>query len=165
LTVDQELYRSAMARLPTGVTVLTTLDGDRHEVMTANAVTSVSLAPALLLVSVGVGKRWLRAVRGCGRFAVSVLASHHEELARWCASQARHRRPESIDGRDVTVSLETGLLTFDDALVVVECRVHAEHPAGDHVLVLGEVTAIDIRDRATEPLVFFDRGYGTVSSA
>jgi flavin reductase (DIM6/NTAB) family NADH-FMN oxidoreductase RutF len=133
--------------------------------MTANAVTSVSLAPTLLLVSVGVGKRWLGAVRRGGRFAVNVLASHHEELARWCAGQARHKRPEPIDRRDVSVSPDSGLLTFDDALVVVECLVHAEHPAGDHVLVLGEVTAIDIRDGAAEPLVFFDRGYVTVSSA
>jgi flavin reductase ActVB len=127
-------------------------------------VVSVSLQPALLLVSVGATKRWLRAVRRCARFAVNVLGAHHEELARWCADHARHERPELIAGHEVTISPATGLLRFDDALVVVECRVHAEHLAGDHVLVLGEVTGIEVHGAHAEPLVFVDRGYATVKT-
>jgi flavin reductase (DIM6/NTAB) family NADH-FMN oxidoreductase RutF len=162
MSIDEHVYRTAMARLPTGVTVLTTLGDGRHEVMTANAVVSVSLRPTLLLVSVGATKRWLRAARRCGRFAVNVLGAQHQELARWCADHARHDRPEPPTGHRTTIAPATGLLLFEDALVVVECRVHAEHPAGDHVIMLGEVTAIDVRDATAEPLVFVDRGYATV---
>jgi flavin reductase len=164
MSVDEHAYRAAMARLPTGVTVLTTLGDDRHEVMTANAVVSVSLEPALLLVSVGAAKLWLRAVRRCARFAVNVLGAHHEELARWCADHARHEQPELISTHDTSISPATGLLLFDDALVVVECRVHAEHPAGDHVLVVGEVTGVAVHRGQAEPLVFVDRGYATVKT-
>ena len=164
MSVDEQSYRRAMARLPTGVTVLTTVGDGRPEVMTANSVVSVSLRPALLLVSVGASKRWLRAVRRSARFAVNVLGAHQVELARWCADQARHDRPERLTGCDVTVSPSSGLLRLDDALVILECRVYAEFPAGDHVLVLGEVTAIDVHGAPTEPLVFVDRGYATVRS-
>jgi flavin reductase (DIM6/NTAB) family NADH-FMN oxidoreductase RutF len=164
MSVDPLVFRAAMARLATGVTVLTTRRGDRHEVMTANAVTAVSLEPTLVLASIGAESRWLRAVRSCRRFAVNVLAAHHEDLARWCADHARHEQPEMIARHDVSVSPESGLLLFNDALVAAECRVHAEHLAGDHVLVLGEVIAIDDRDVRAEPLVFFDRGYGRLVS-
>ena len=162
MSVDEQVYRAAMARFPTGVTVLTTLGDGHHEVMTANAVVSVSLQPTLLLVSVGATKRWLRAMRDCGRFAVNVLGAEHEELARWCADHARHDRPELIPAHHATVSMSTGLLLFDDAIVVIECRVHAEHPAGDHVLVLGEVATVQVQKTETEPLVFVDRGYARV---
>jgi len=164
MTVDRDSFRAAMGRLVTGVTVLTTQGKDGHEVMTANAVTSVSLEPTLLLASVGVRARWLGAVRLHGTFAVNVLAAQHEEIARWCADGARHAKPEEIMRHGVSVSPRSGILTFDDALLVLECRVHAEYPAGDHVLVLGEVTDIDVRDATAEPLVFFDRGYRTVAT-
>jgi len=162
MSVNEHVFRTAMARMPTGVTVLTTLGAGGHEVMTANAVVSASLHPALLLVSVGAEKQWLHAVRECGRFAVNVLAAQHEKLARWCADHARHGRSELIIGHGVTVSPVSGLLIFDDAPVVAECRVHAEHPAGDHVLVLGDVARIEVRAASAEPLVFLDRGYATV---
>ena len=164
MSVDPLVFRSAMARLATGVTVLTTRRGDRHEVMTANAVTSASLEPTLVLASIGSESGWLRAVRSCRLFGVNVLAAHHEDLARWCADHARHEQPEAIARHDVSVSPETGLLLFNDALVAAECRVHAEHLAGDHVLLLGEVVAIDVRDARAEPLVFVDHGYGRVVS-
>ena len=162
--VDSAAYRAAMSRLATGVTVLTTRAGDVHEVMTASAVTSVSLQPTLLLVSVATTARWLTAVRGHRRFAVNVLAAHHEELARWCAGRDRHQRPQDILQRGVSVSPGSGVLTFDEALVVVECRVDSEHPAGDHVLVLGAVSGVDVRDPVARPLVFVDRAYRTVAS-
>jgi flavin reductase (DIM6/NTAB) family NADH-FMN oxidoreductase RutF len=152
-----------MSRLPTGVTVLTAVGADRHEVMTANAVTSVSLEPALLLASVKADCRWLAAARATGAFAVNVLAQHHEHLARWCASKTRHDQPHLVaEAAPMRVSAQTGLLLVDDALFAVECSVHSLVPAGDHVLVLGEVTAVHVHDTATTPLVFFNRGYATV---
>jgi flavin reductase (DIM6/NTAB) family NADH-FMN oxidoreductase RutF len=162
VTPDTDAYRAAMARLVTGVTVLATRGDAGPELMTASAVTSVSLEPPLLLASIGARARWLRAVRLHGRFAVNVLAAHHQDVARWCAGQARHSRPQEIMRRRVSLSEPSGLLTFDDALLVVECAVHDEHPAGDHVLMLGAVVRVDVREGNAEPLVYFDRTYGTV---
>lgn len=152
-----------MSRLPTGVTVLTAPATDRHEVMTANAVISVSLQPTLMLVSVTPHSRWLAAVRERGTFAINILAEHHEPLARWCADASRHERPEVITSGDVRVAPSTGTLLLNDAIVAIECRLFDETPAGDHVLVLGVVTELHVQDTSTSPLVFVDRGYGTTA--
>lgn len=153
-----------MSRLATGVTVLTTLGADRHEVMTANAVTSVSLEPTLLLVSVAAESRWLAAARGCGVFAVNVLGAHHEQVARWCADRARHQRPDVIVEHGTRVSETTGVLLLDESLAGVECRIYAEHEAGDHVLLLGEVLSLHVPETVDgpAPLVFFDRRYAAL---
>ena len=48
-----------------------------------------------------------------------------------------------------------------DALASLECEIVAEHPAGDHWLVVGRVD--DLRTSPTgEPLVFFAGAFGTV---
>src|SRR5438128_2739827 len=126
MSVDHQLYRAAMSRLPTGVTVLSAKGADRHELMTAGAVVSVSLEPSLLLASVGLDSHWLQAARYSGRFAVNILAKRHEPLAHWCADKARHDQPDRIDAHGATVSPESGLLILEDALAVAECRVRAE---------------------------------------
>ena len=162
MSVDPDLYRSAMSRLATGVTVISTCGVDRPELMTANAITSVSLRPPLLLVGVGHQAHWLAAARDCGRFAVNVLGRGHERLARWCADQSRHDAPEQAHRFDVRVS-STGLVTVEGALAVLECRVYDEHPAGDHTLVIGEVDRVHERAAETPPLVFFDREFTTTS--
>ena len=161
MAFDESQFRTAMSRLPTGVTVLTTPAGPGHEVMTANAVTSVSLEPTLLLASVTTTSRWLPAVTDAGVFAVSVLAGHHADLARWCASRARHERPEVLHQHGVRVAPLTGALLVADAVVAIECRVHSQLPAGDHVLVLGEVMAVHVQDGEAPPLRFVDRGFGS----
>lgn len=161
MAVDEQRFRAAMARMPTGVTVLTTL-GSRPEVMTANAVTSVSLNPMLLLASVSAQSRWLASLRECGIFSVNVLGAQQEQLARWCADRARHENPEAIADYSVRTSPGSGLLLFDEALVAIECRTYAEHAAGDHVLVLGEVTSLHVHDSSGPPLLFHDRAYSAL---
>ena len=166
--IDQCQFRAAMARLATGVTVVTTSGegtpgAGRHEVMTANAVTSVSLEPMLILVSVAAGARWLRSALDAGQFAVNVLGAEHEGVARWCADGARHEQPDVVEEWDVRVG-DSGLLILNEALLAVECRVHSAAPAGDHVLLLGEVEAVHVHDSTGAPLIFFNRGYTSVSA-
>jgi flavin reductase len=156
MSVDEGLFRAAMSRLATGVTVVAARRGDRHELMTANAVISVSLRPALLLVGVATDAHWLAAVRETGRFAVNVLGEEQEGLARWCADRARHEDPDRVHGYGAAVS-PSGLLLLPGALAVAECRVYAEHSAGDHVLVIGEVDRVQLPELTSDPLLFFDR--------
>jgi flavin reductase len=160
LAVDTGRYRTAMSRLATGVTVVTTHADGRHELMTANAVMSVSLQPTLLVVSVAETTRWLRAVLDRGRFVVNVLGHEHVDLARWCADHARHGRPDHVLDHDASLSPE-GLLVLPGALAAIDCRVYDHHRAGDHRLIVGEVDRVDVRNDAGEPLVFFDHSFTT----
>lgn len=161
MAVDPLAYRSVMARLATGVTVLTTRAGDRHETMTANAVMSVSLDPVLLVVSVRSGCRWLEAARQTGAFAVNVLSESQEPLSRWCASPARHEEPDAVWQHPARTTRD-GLLVFDDALAAFDCTLYAEHRVGDHDLLVGEVTELHVAD-AGAPLLYFGSDYATLT--
>ena len=76
-------FRDALAAYPTGVTVVTAIGGEgRLSGATANAVTSLSLDPPMMLACLDLGSRTLAAVRESGRFGVNALAAGQQELAR-----------------------------------------------------------------------------------
>lgn len=158
MIVEPTAYRHAMACLPTGVTVLTTVAGGRAEAMTANAVMSVSLNPVLLAVSIKAPSRWLSAVTEHGAFAVNVLAEHHEPLARWAASPARHSATDPLGGWATVTSEQTRCALVEDAVALFDCTVDAIHGAGDHSLVIGRVIGVCSSELA-RPLVFHASGY------
>lgn len=156
--VDPSAYRQVAARLATGVTVLSTVGVDRNEVMTANAVVSVSLDPVLLLASIQVGSRWGSAARAARSFAVNVLSEDQEELARWCSSRRRHDQPDDVLQHPARPGPATGCLVFEESLATFECALHSVHRVGDHDLMVGEVLDMSICD-AGRPLLFFESEY------
>src|SRR3954453_16856376 len=81
-TVDEAAFRSAVGLLPTGVTVVTAFGEAGPSGATANAVTSLSLQPMLMLACLDRGSRTLRSVQSAGRFGVNVLGAGHQHLAR-----------------------------------------------------------------------------------
>jgi flavin reductase (DIM6/NTAB) family NADH-FMN oxidoreductase RutF len=85
-------FREAMGHFATGVTVVTSVDADGEPVgTTANAVTSLSLDPPLVLVCFDLGSQTLRAIRGHGAFVVNVLAAPQQHLSRNFARRASRR--------------------------------------------------------------------------
>ncbi len=151
--VDTALFRDAMARFPTGVTIVTSLDERRQPCgMTVSAFMSVSLDPALVLVSLSNSSNTLRAIEQFGIFAVNVLAADQEDLA-WLFAQPdkdRFRRAAWTTGM-------SGLPLVDEAATHMECRTVNRVVAGDHVLVVGQVAGIGIS--AAEALVHYRRTF------
>lgn len=162
MRVDPMAYRQVMGWLATGVTVLTTSGVDHPEVMTANAVTSVSLEPVLLLAGVGRGCSWSDAARASGRFVVNVLSDGQEDLSRWCAGRQRHADPAAVLQHPHR-GTQHGLV-FTDALASFACRLHSDIPVGDHDLLVGEVEDMWVRD-AGEPLLYFAGQYAGIGPA
>jgi len=160
--VDPFAYRQVAGRLATGVTVLSTVGKDRHEVMTANAVVSVSLEPVLLLASVQVECRWATAARATGSFAVNVLSEDQQDLSRWCSSRRRHDEPQEVLRHPCRTGRVTGALLFEGSLASFECALHSVHRVGDHDLMVGEVLDMSLRDTG-RPLLFFQSEYVGVS--
>jgi 3-hydroxy-9,10-secoandrosta-1,3,5(10)-triene-9,17-dione monooxygenase reductase component len=54
-----------------------------------------------------------------------------------------------------------GAPLLTDALGSLECEIVAEHPAGDHWIVVGRVDDLRVSP-VDEPLVFFAGGFGAV---
>ncbi|GGQ55047.1 flavin reductase family protein [Kitasatospora griseola] len=150
---DAAGLRQAMGRFPTGVTLLTCGYGDETTAMTLNSLVSVSLDPLLVLVSVNREGRMRPLVSKAGAFAVNLLTDRQRELA---LAFARPDRPEGGAAVRRTAAVEgvTGNAVLPSALAGVECELHAEVEAGDHVLLIGRVVAIHLGDRGTPPLVF-----------
>ena len=86
------------------------------------------------------------------RFAVNVLESTQEELARRFAEE----HPDRFDGVGFTRGL-TGAAIIDDTLATIECTVLSRHPGGDHTIVLGSVIAAVTREG--RPLLYYRGRY------
>jgi 3-hydroxy-9,10-secoandrosta-1,3,5(10)-triene-9,17-dione monooxygenase reductase component len=144
-----ERMRSAMARFPTGVTVITALTEAGPAGLSANAVTSLSLDPPLMLACLDRGSRTLRAVEQAGRFGVNVLGADAAALAVGFASKA----PTAEKWTDVGWSESAEAIpVLDAAIVWIGCELRDVISGGDHVIVTGSV--LDTREREGDPLLF-----------
>jgi flavin reductase (DIM6/NTAB) family NADH-FMN oxidoreductase RutF len=151
------LLRDAMSRFATGVTVVTTLgpDGEPHGA-TANAFTSVSLDPPLILVCLAHTSNTLQALRVHGSFAVNVLSSEHEGLARsFARSGAEAAWDDHLPG-------PTGSPLLAGVHAAIDCTVFAVYPGGDHDIVVGEVQHVLVDDEPGDALLWFRSTFGTV---
>jgi flavin reductase (DIM6/NTAB) family NADH-FMN oxidoreductase RutF len=150
---DPDSFRSAMASLPTGVTIVATSGEDGPAGATANAVSSLSIDPMLMLACLDRGSRTLLAVQAADRFSVSVLHQGQEQVARSFATKA----PVAEKWAGVAWSERVGLPAIDDALLWVACDLQDVITAGDHVILTGAVTDLTTAEGA--PLVFHDGVY------
>jgi flavin reductase (DIM6/NTAB) family NADH-FMN oxidoreductase RutF len=156
MAIDEAGFRKAMSCFASGVTVLTTeYDGVSYG-MTASAFSSLSLAPPLVLVCVEKSARIHEAIPKAERFAINILRAGQEAISNKFASRSDDR----FDGINVRAGkLKVPLL--EDALAIVECRLHATLPGGDHTIFVGEVVAAEIGEG--EPLLYFRSAYGTIA--
>lgn len=146
------LYR----RLASGVSVVTALSEHGLTGMTASSVTSVSLRPPLLLVSLTNQSRTLAAIRARRAFAVHLLRSDQQELAGRFAGSG----PAAENEPHHRVVL--GAPVLPDVLAWSVCLLEAEHVYGDHTLVIGAVAAAQAG--IGRPLVWHDRAYAELAS-
>lgn len=146
--MDDQLFRQAMGKFATGVTVITTeTEGEVHG-MTANAFMSVSLNPKLVLISIDKRARMLEKIEQANKFAVSILAEEQKRYSQIFAGQEKG---------EVTFARLNDMPVIGDALVNVTCNVYNKHEEGDHYLFVGEVTDIAVQDG--DPLLFFSGQY------
>lgn len=148
-----------MGRFATGVTVATTFAGAHDHAMTANSITSISLDPILMLISVEQDARWHEAVQDSGVWGLSVLGFHQRATATWLSTPGRPLHGQ-LDRVAHHRGSATGVALLDGALAIFECRTTAIHPAGDHSLVVGEVLALEIPGEVGPALVHFRGRYG-----
>lgn len=137
-TVSTAQMRSVMGRFTTGVTVFTTC-GKRAHAMTANAFTSLSLDPPLVLGCVAntAGMNELLEPGAC--LGVSILANNQERIARLFADRDRPRGWRQFDDVSWWCGHHTGVPLIGGASAWLECRVQEGLPGGDHTIVVARV--------------------------
>lgn len=162
MPVDPQEFRSIIGHFVTGVTVITTAADGRLQGMTANAVTSLSLDPVMVLVCVDKATHTHGILEESGVFAVNILTEQQEDVSRLFAKSAE---PEfgTLRGQQYEIG-ETGAPILADCLAYLECRVKDVLIGGDHSIFLGEVVNERIVNDV-KPLVFFRGKYHALVEA
>jgi len=146
-------FRAALRRFPTGVTIVTTLLEGKAKGFTANAFSSVSSEPPMVLVCVNRQARTHPLIALAGRFCVNVLRLEQQ----WLAERFAARNEEDPFAELPFRRGETGAPILDGALAYLDCELAEEHSAGTHTVFLGNVLACGSSDGA--PLGYFNAAY------
>jgi 3-hydroxy-9,10-secoandrosta-1,3,5(10)-triene-9,17-dione monooxygenase reductase component len=148
--------RAVMGHFATGVSVVTVRGPEGRPLgMTANAITSVSLDPPLLLACLASGSRTLAAIRARGRFAINILAADQRHHSDCFAGRRDPTRPTTVDFTDHRL----GVPMLSGTLATVVCEVDVIHAAGDHEIVVGEVRDLRHAEERARPLLFWRGDY------
>jgi flavin reductase (DIM6/NTAB) family NADH-FMN oxidoreductase RutF len=159
--LDPSRLREAFGIFPTGVVAVAAQVEGELIGLAASSFTSVSLDPPLVSVNLATSSRTWPDLRRAGHLGVTVLADHHDVVCRQLAGPVEHR----FDDIDHTVT-DHGAVTLDDGLAQFDCTIYKEVEAGDHILVLLELHAVEHVDHhaAGAPLVFHRSGFGKLQA-
>jgi len=150
--VDGRSFRQVMGKFPTGVTVVTTRDGEGVPVgLTVNAFTSVSLDPPLVLVCIDHASHSHDCLLSAESFVVNVLSTAQGTLARRFASDPSEGRFDGVAWHPGP----GGALVLEGVSAWVGCTLEAAHEAGDHTILVGRVVEAGV---GTEDALAYYRG-------
>ena len=153
MPIEKTELRRVMGHFATGVTVITTRDEHGHPFgLTANAVSSVSLVPPLILICVDKKADTYPYFDRSQVFTVNILSEGQEAISRRFATSGI----EKFEGIGYRKN-EIGCAVLDDAVAHLDCRIVDTVDAGDHTVYLGEVEGADAAEQP--PLLFFRGGY------
>jgi flavin reductase (DIM6/NTAB) family NADH-FMN oxidoreductase RutF len=160
MSVTAADFRMALGCFGTGVTIITLDDEGAVHGMTANAFTSVSLDPMLVLVCVDRRARTHAQLHSRKRFGVNILAENQQAISQYYANPAReHAKAEQEAGAKFDRTAH-GTPVLHGALAYLECRLHTAQDAGDHTIFIAEVEDVVVREG--DPLLFFRGKYRKV---
>ncbi len=162
MSVTQEQFRKAMGSFATGVTVITVDFEGEVQGMTANAFTSVSLDPLLVLVCVDHKAKTHAQLHTRKRFGVNVLSEGQRAISEYYALAERtHDRAEQEAGARFDRT-QHGTPVLRGALAYLECRLHSAQDAGDHTIFIAEVEDMVVKEG--DPLLYFQGEYRKIGS-
>jgi flavin reductase (DIM6/NTAB) family NADH-FMN oxidoreductase RutF len=147
-----------MARLPSGVVVISALHGSGYRGLTAGSLVSISVDPPMVLVGLEREATTREAVVEGNAFNVSVLTRAQEFIADRFAGRA-----PAIDEAWLQVPHRlgtNGIPLIEGCVAWLECSLVATHPAGDHDICVGKVEVAV--PGAGDPLILWDRSFWTL---
>ncbi len=153
--VTPQQFRDLRASVPSPVTIVTTADENGPVGATVSAFMPLSINPHLILIAMEDSSRVLDRIRERGQFAVNILAEQQAELAMIFGGPGREKFAHA------EWHLDHGLPRFDRVASWLSCEVADTLPGGDHVILLGKVTAVS--NTETAPMVYSHRLFGTHS--
>ncbi|MED3574580.1 flavin reductase family protein [Cytobacillus praedii] len=149
--MDTRDLRNCFGKFPTGVTVVTWIEGIEKRGITVNSFTSVSLDPPLALVSIDKKANAYKAMKGCN-FTINILSAEQEKIAWQFAGKQQ-------DALIIDWVISGVAPKINDSAAWIECKPWKEYDAGDHVLFIGEI--LDFHSKEGEALLFYQGKMGS----
>ena len=154
MALDPELFKAALRRWASGVTIITARHNGEVGGMTVSAFSSVSLEPPLVLACADKGSNTNPLIAQGGVFAANILSANQQELSNRFAKTGNEA--VRFDGLDCKTGAG-GAPWIPGALAVLDCEVESAHDAGDHIIYVGRVLDCVVAD--SEPLLYYDARY------
>jgi flavin reductase (DIM6/NTAB) family NADH-FMN oxidoreductase RutF len=154
--LDPRRLRDAFGVFPSGVVAVAAEVDDTVTGLAASSFTSVSIDPPLVSFSIATTSKTWPDLRRAPHLGITVLAEHHGEVCRQLAGPVDERFTDIA----VTTS-EQGAVTLDDGLAQFDCTIHREVEAGDHLVILLRLHAVE--HSVGQPLVFHRSAFGRLA--
>ena len=148
--IDDRMFRDAMGKFATGITVVTMEQNRDITGMTVNAFMSISLDPKLIAISVGEDASMYSPLQETKKFGVSILREDQEQLSMIFARQI-------INDQKINYTYQDGVPVIQDTLATISCSVKDMVKAGDHMIFIAEVTDLSINEG--KPILYFNGNY------
>jgi len=152
--VDPRRFRDVLGHYPTGVVIVTAIWEGEPIGMVVGSFASVSLDPPLVLFMPMKTSRTFARIREAESFCVNILAADQEDLCR----SFSWSEPDRFAKAGWRPS-RSGAPILDGVVGWIDCTLADLAEGGDHHIVIGRVTELDV-ERDCLPLLFFQSGYG-----
>jgi flavin reductase (DIM6/NTAB) family NADH-FMN oxidoreductase RutF len=151
---DARRFRDTVGLFTTGVAVIVARAGHEILAMTANAVSSVSLDPMLVMFCPGKKSTLARHLAQLSGFSINVLRQDQQALSTYFAGGWREPQPPPF--RLVPATFAPRL---EGSLATIECEPWKTIEVGDHWMVFGLVKSLHIGVPPHQPLLFLSGSY------
>ena len=159
MAVNPDEMRDTLRLWASGVTVVTTDNGEQRVGMTVSAFSSLCLEPPLVVVCIFKDTHVGMMIPETKKFGVSILHADQSYLSdRFSGRIVLAPGEDRFDGVSVTQGKD-GSPVLTDAIAWLDCRLHAQYDGGTHWIFVGEVVATQRRLTDNAPLLYFDRDY------
>jgi flavin reductase (DIM6/NTAB) family NADH-FMN oxidoreductase RutF len=157
---DARRFRDTLGLFATGVAVIVAHAGDEVLAMTANAVSSLSLDPMLVMFCPGKKSKLSQHVASLSGFSINILRQEQEALSTYFAGGWKEPTPPPF--RLVPSHLAPRL---EGSLASIECEPWQVIEAGDHWMVIGHVIDLHTGIPPHHPLLFHSGRYRHIDFA
>ena len=154
MIIDPRAFRTTLGQFATGVTVVVAQAGEEVHAMTANAVSSLSLDPPLVIFCPAKKAHMAQSLDKTTGFSVNILRDDQQALSTFFAGAWKEPTPPPFR----FVPWE-GAPRLEGCLAALGCELHQVVDGGDHWIVIGRVVVLHQGMEPRRPLLFYGGKY------
>ncbi len=139
-----------VGKIPSGLFIITVTDGESKEGFLASWIQQVSFDPLMISIAIEPERPVLERIREVGCFCVNIVGHQNNGLLKPFWGGAKEG-VNPLDAVETVVTLRGNVL-LSDSMAALECELRETLPAGDHVIVLGEVVETRLLKPEDKPM-------------